>query len=112
MCFHKGRNKEWQDVEDFARSESCDKEENTPVSRYKVAVSSFQYPQQILSSYMIGVPLVAVSGRQVCPRADHCPVRVSCCEAVELNLFRYVLNVTLFLLISNESTWNVGNFLM
>lgn len=42
LCFHKGRNKEWQDVEDFARSESCGKEENGSASAYKVAVSAFQ----------------------------------------------------------------------
>uniref|UniRef100_H0YY28 HMG-box transcription factor 1 n=1 Tax=Taeniopygia guttata TaxID=59729 RepID=H0YY28_TAEGU len=35
LCFHKGRNKEWQDVEEFARSESCGKEENLPASPYK-----------------------------------------------------------------------------
>ncbi|XP_065599675.1 HMG box-containing protein 1 isoform X1 [Cyrtonyx montezumae] len=35
LCFHKGRNKEWQDIEDFARSESCGKEENLSVSAYK-----------------------------------------------------------------------------
>lgn len=43
MCFHKGRNKEWQDVEEFARSESCGKEENLPVSPYKVAVSANKF---------------------------------------------------------------------
>ncbi|NXY90997.1 HBP1 protein, partial [Alcedo cyanopectus] len=35
LCFHKGHNKEWQDVEDFARSEGCGKEDNLPVSPYK-----------------------------------------------------------------------------
>ncbi|NXK58901.1 HBP1 protein, partial [Sylvietta virens] len=35
LCFHKGRNKEWQDVEEFARSESCGKEENVQASPYK-----------------------------------------------------------------------------
>uniref|UniRef100_A0A5F8H286 HMG box-containing protein 1 n=1 Tax=Monodelphis domestica TaxID=13616 RepID=A0A5F8H286_MONDO len=34
LCFHKGCNKEWQDVEDFARSESCDSED-LPVSTQK-----------------------------------------------------------------------------
>lgn len=43
MCFHKGRNKEWQDVEDFARAESCGKDENLPASPYKVAVSSDKF---------------------------------------------------------------------
>uniref|UniRef100_A0A7N9DDY8 HMG box-containing protein 1 n=1 Tax=Macaca fascicularis TaxID=9541 RepID=A0A7N9DDY8_MACFA len=28
LCFHKGSNKEWQDVEDFARAEGCDNEED------------------------------------------------------------------------------------
>uniref|UniRef100_A0A8C2T439 HMG box-containing protein 1 n=1 Tax=Coturnix japonica TaxID=93934 RepID=A0A8C2T439_COTJA len=35
LCFHKGRNKEWQDIEDFARSEGCGKDENLSVSAYK-----------------------------------------------------------------------------
>ncbi|NWX83964.1 HBP1 protein, partial [Nothoprocta ornata] len=35
LCFHKGRNKEWQDVEDFARSESHGNEENLPAGAYK-----------------------------------------------------------------------------
>jgi len=69
LCFHKGRNKEWQDVEDFARSESCGKEENLPVSPYKVAVSSNKFISipvaQYLVSYVIFVPLITVSGRQV-----------------------------------------------
>eukprot|EP00076_Gallus_gallus_P012872 XP_015131198.1 HMG box-containing protein 1 isoform X1 [Gallus gallus] len=35
LCFHKGCNKEWQDIEDFARSEGCGKEDNLSVSAYK-----------------------------------------------------------------------------
>lgn len=61
MCFHKGHNKEWQDVEEFARSESCGKEENLPVSPYKVAISSNKFTV----SYITPVPLITVSGKEV-----------------------------------------------
>lgn len=36
LCFHKGSNKEWQDVEDFARTEGCDNEEDLQMGTHKV----------------------------------------------------------------------------
>nr|KAF6418474.1 HMG-box transcription factor 1 [Rousettus aegyptiacus] len=35
LCFHKGSNKEWQDVEDFARAEGCDNEEELQMGTHK-----------------------------------------------------------------------------
>ncbi|PNJ29950.1 HBP1 isoform 9, partial [Pongo abelii] len=35
LCFHKGSNKEWQDVEDFARAEGCDNEEDLQMGIHK-----------------------------------------------------------------------------
>lgn len=40
LCFHKESNKEWQDVEDFARAEGCDNEEEIQMGTHKV--HSFQ----------------------------------------------------------------------
>lgn len=51
LCFHKGRNKEWQDIEDFVRSEGCGKEENLSVSAYKVALSSDIFPSMAEVQY-------------------------------------------------------------
>lgn len=51
LCFHKGRNKEWQDIEDFARSEGCGKEDNLSVSAYKVALSSDTFPSMAVVQY-------------------------------------------------------------
>lgn len=39
LCFHKGRNKEWEDAEDFARSTACQNEMDDSVSTYKVSFS-------------------------------------------------------------------------
>lgn len=36
LCFHKESNKEWQDVEDFARAEGCDNEEEIQMGTQKV----------------------------------------------------------------------------
>ncbi|OBS70747.1 hypothetical protein A6R68_00713, partial [Neotoma lepida] len=35
LCFHKESNKEWQDVEDFARAEGCDNEEEIQMGPHK-----------------------------------------------------------------------------
>ncbi|XP_038597394.1 HMG box-containing protein 1 isoform X2 [Tachyglossus aculeatus] len=35
LCFHKGYNEEWRDVEEFARSEGCDSEEDLPMGTQK-----------------------------------------------------------------------------
>lgn len=35
LCFHKGSNKEWQNVEDFARTEGCDNEEDLQMGTHK-----------------------------------------------------------------------------
>ncbi|KAL1784012.1 HMG box-containing protein 1 isoform X1 [Sigmodon hispidus] len=35
LCFHKESNKEWQDVEDFARAEGCDNEEEIQMGTHK-----------------------------------------------------------------------------
>ncbi|XP_028933806.1 HMG box-containing protein 1 isoform X1 [Ornithorhynchus anatinus] len=35
LCFHKGHNEEWQDVEEFARAEGCDGEDDLPMGTQK-----------------------------------------------------------------------------
>lgn len=100
MCFHKGRNKEWQDVEEFARSESCGKEENLPASPYKVIVSSNKLTTiPVANTLFLTLPLCLLLLSQenrltlVLFRADHCAVCGSHRKALELNSFMYVLNV-------------------
>lgn len=48
LCFHKGRNKEWIDVEDFAGLASCRNEADDSVGAYKVSSEGFFFLLQFI----------------------------------------------------------------